>query len=176
MGLLKVARKSKKFNEILLVKELLRDSSRTDRELAKILGVSQPTVSRTKRSLLSKGIIHALVAFPDLCKMGYELMAVTFVKIKAVLAPEEVRKKNFEKVKNWMEHEKKVIFCGPCNGFDSHSFFISVHKNYADFDAFIDKHNKELGYELLLDLESVLINLADDQKIKPFNFKYLAEK
>ena len=170
-----MARKSKKSKETSLVKELLRDSSRSDRELATFLGVSQPTVSRTKKSLLNEGIIYALVAFPDFCKIGYELMAVTFVKIKAVLAPLDVRKKNFEKVTEWMDKETKVIFCGPCNGFDAHSFFISVHKNYADFDAFINKHNKELGYELLLDLESVLINLADDQKIKPFNFKYLAD-
>lgn len=170
-----MARKTKKSKKTSLVKELLRDSSRSDRELAKILGVSQPTVSRTKKLLLNEGVIHAFVAFPDFCKIGYELMAVTFVKIKAVLAPMEVRKKNFEKVTEWMNKETKVIFCGPCNGFDAHSFFISVHKNYSDFDAFINKHNKELGYELLLDLESVLINLADDQKIKPFNFNYLAD-
>ncbi|MCW8802285.1 MAG: Lrp/AsnC family transcriptional regulator [Candidatus Bathyarchaeota archaeon] len=158
-----------------MVKELLRDSSRSDRELAKIIGVSQPTVSRTKKLLREEEIIHALVAFPDLYKIGFELMAITFVKIKAVLASREVRERNFAKVKAWMDSEKKVIFCGPCNGFGAHSFFISVHKNYADFDTFITKHNKELGYELLLDLESVLINLAEDQQIKPFNFKYLAD-
>ena len=102
-------------------------------------------------------------------------MAVTFVKIKAVLAPMEVRKKNFEKVSAWMAKEKNVIFCGPCKGFDCHSFFISVHKNYADFDAFITKHNNELGHELLLDLDSLLINLDEDQQLKPFNFKSLAD-
>ena len=153
----------------------MRDSSRSDRELAKIVGVSQPTVSRAKKALLEEGIIHGLVAFPDFYKIGYELMAVTFVKIKAVLAPKAVRKKNFEKVKEWMNKQTNVIFCGPCRGFDSHSFFISVHKNYADFDDFINQHNKELGYELLIDLESVLINLDAEQQIKPFNFKHLAD-
>jgi DNA-binding Lrp family transcriptional regulator len=170
-----VLRRTKKSKETSLAKELLRDSSRTDRELARIVGVSQPTVSRTKKLLLNEGIIHALVAVPEFYKIGFELMAVTFVKIKAVLGSRDVRKRNFEKVKEWMDREKKVIFCGRCNGFNSHSFFISIHKNYADFDAFINKHNKELGYELLLELESVLINLDADQQIKPFNFKYLAE-
>jgi DNA-binding Lrp family transcriptional regulator len=170
-----MARKLKKSKKTSLVKELMRDSSRSDRELAKIVGVSQPTVSRTKKTLLKEGIIQGLVGFPNFYKIGYELMAITFVKIKAVLAPEEVRKKNFEKVKEWMDKQKNVIFCGPCRGFDSHSFFISVHKNYADFDDFINQHNKELGYELLINLESVLINLDPDQQTKPFHFKYLAD-
>ena len=167
--------KTKKSKESSLVKELLRDSSRSDRELAKILGVSQPTVSRTKKSLINEGILYALIAFPDFCKMGYELMAVTFVKIKAVLAPLDVRKRNFEKVSEWMENEKNVIFCGPCKGIDCHSFFISVHKNYADFDDFMTKHNTELGFELLLDLDSLLINLDEEQQLKPFSFKCLAD-
>lgn len=170
-----MARKLKKSKKVSLVKELMCDSSRSDRELAKIVGVSQPTISRTKKALLEEGIIHGLVGFPDFFRIGYELMAVTFVKIKAVLAPEEVRKKNFEKVKEWMDKQKNVIFCGPCRGFDSHSFFISVHKNYADFDDFINQHNKELGFELLINLESVLITLDSDQQIKPFHFKYLAD-
>jgi len=36
-----------------LLLELLKDSKRSDRELAKVLGVSQPTVSRTRSRLVS---------------------------------------------------------------------------------------------------------------------------
>ena len=36
--------------------ELLKDSKRSDRELAKVLGVSQPTVSRTRWRLVKEGI------------------------------------------------------------------------------------------------------------------------
>jgi DNA-binding Lrp family transcriptional regulator len=49
---------SKKAKNMKLLHELLRDASRSDGELAKKLGVSQPTVSRTKRSLVEKGLIE----------------------------------------------------------------------------------------------------------------------
>lgn len=37
--------------ELKLISELLKNSRRSDRELAKTLGVSQPTVSRTLKRL-----------------------------------------------------------------------------------------------------------------------------
>ncbi|MDG6223117.1 MAG: Lrp/AsnC family transcriptional regulator [Candidatus Bathyarchaeota archaeon] len=143
--------------------------------MAKIVGVCQPTVSRIKKSLLNEGIIEGVVAVPNFNKIGYELMALTFVKIKAVLASEEERKQNFEKVKKWMSKQDDVIFCASCRGLGFHSFFISLHKNYKAFDAFMKRHDVEIGHELLIDLENILVNLDDDQILKPFNFKYLGE-
>ena len=63
-----------------LLLEYLKDSSRSDRELAKILGVSQPTISRMRAKLLKDGIIDHFSAIPDLTKIGYEILAISFVK------------------------------------------------------------------------------------------------
>ncbi|NIO38282.1 winged helix-turn-helix transcriptional regulator, partial [Candidatus Bathyarchaeota archaeon] len=41
-----------------LLRELLKNSKRSDRELAKILGVSQPTVTRTRNRLEKNGMIQ----------------------------------------------------------------------------------------------------------------------
>ena len=38
-----------KDTEVKLISELMKDSRRSDRELAKTIGVSQPTISRTIR-------------------------------------------------------------------------------------------------------------------------------
>jgi len=44
--------------ELQLVSELMKNSRRSDRELARSLGVSQPTVSRIIKKLEGKGIIR----------------------------------------------------------------------------------------------------------------------
>lgn len=157
-----------------LLNELLSDSSRSDRELGKIVGVSQPTVSRTKKTLLEKGLIQGFSAIPNFYKIGYELMGLTLVKIKTNLSSKEQRQEGHEKVKDWMNKQNNVIFCSYCRGLDSDGFMISFHPNYKDFDDFIQKHNRDLGY-LLKDVKSGLVNLDNNQTIKPFNFKHLAE-
>ena len=158
-----------------LLRELLIDSSRSDRELGKIIGASQPTVSRTKKTLLEKGLIQGYSAIPNFYEIGYELMAITFVKIKTNLSSMEERQKGHEIVQKWMMKQHNVMFASYCRGLDSDGFMISVHKNYKDFDHFMQKHNRELGH-LLNDVKSALVNLDEEQMIKIFNFKYLAEK
>ena len=42
---------------ISLLFELLRNSNRSDRDLAKTIGVSQPTVTRTRRKLVRARLV-----------------------------------------------------------------------------------------------------------------------
>ena len=169
-----MARTKKKEKMNALLNELLIDSSRSDRELGKIIGVSQPTVSRTKKMLVDNGLIQGFSAIPNFYRIGYELMALTLVKIKANLSSKDERQKGHEIVKEWMNKQNNVIFCSYCRGLESDAFMISFHPNYKDFDDFIQEHNRDLGY-LLNDVKSALVNLDNEQTIKPFNFKHLAE-
>ena len=157
-----------------LLNELLIDSSRSDRELGKIIGVSQPTVSRTKKMLVDNGLIQGFSAIPNFYRIGYELMALTLVKIKSNLSSKDERQKGHDIVKEWMDKQNNVIFSSYCRGLESDGFMISFHPNYKDFDDFLQKHNRDLGY-LLNDVKSALVNLDNEQTIKPFNFKHLAE-
>ena len=65
-----------------LLLELLKDSKRSDRELAKVLGLSQPTVSRMRSRLVKEGVIKGFTVVPDFTKIGYEIMAITAIKMK----------------------------------------------------------------------------------------------
>jgi len=47
-----------------LLSELLKDSKRSDRELAKALGVSQPTVTRNRSRLVKDGVIREFTVIP----------------------------------------------------------------------------------------------------------------
>ncbi|MFA5364838.1 MAG: Lrp/AsnC family transcriptional regulator, partial [Candidatus Bathyarchaeia archaeon] len=58
-----------------LLLEYLKDSNRSDGEIANNIGVSQPTVSRMKSKLIKDGVIDHFSAIPDFTKMGYEILA-----------------------------------------------------------------------------------------------------
>ena len=62
--------------ELRLVSELMKNSRRSDRELAKELGISQPTVSRLISRLQKEGVIKEFTMVPDFCKLGFNLMAI----------------------------------------------------------------------------------------------------
>jgi DNA-binding Lrp family transcriptional regulator len=53
-----------------LLSELLKDSKRSDRELAKTLKISQPTVSRMRHTLVKKKVITQFTAIPDPANLG----------------------------------------------------------------------------------------------------------
>ena len=76
--------------ELRLISELLKNSRRSDRELAKALGVSQPTVSRTKARLEKEGYISEYTIIPNFNKLGYHLFAVTFFSLKKDIPPSEM--------------------------------------------------------------------------------------
>ena len=63
-----------------ILKELIRNSRRSDRELAKAIGASQPTVTRNRRLLAD--YIRSYTIVPEFGKIGYEIMAFTFAKAK----------------------------------------------------------------------------------------------
>lgn len=58
-----------------IVSELMKNARMSDRQLAKMLGISQPTVSR-KRVFLEKDLIEGYTAIPKREKLGYEIFAI----------------------------------------------------------------------------------------------------
>jgi len=78
--------------ELRLVSELMKNSRRSDRELARTLKISQPTVTRMRTRLEKEGIIKEYTMIPDFSKLGYHLIGITFIKLKKVLKPAEIEK------------------------------------------------------------------------------------
>lgn len=151
-----------------LLLEYLKDSSRSDRELAKILGVSQPTVSRMRAKLLEDEIIDHFSAIPNLAKMGYELLAISFVKFDL---------SNISSIENqtkyWVQRHHEIIFSARCEGMGMDAVTLSLHKSYADYKQFFSQ-NKFQGKGFVSDVHFVLVDIKSGIA-KPFSFKYLAE-
>ena len=149
-----------------LLLELLKDSKRSDRELAKVLGVSQPTVSRMRSRLVKEGIIREFTVIPDFTKMGYELMAITCTKTR--MKPELLERA----VKSTMA-KPSVIFAARAEGMGKNGVMISIHKDYTDFSDFLAQHLTEWNEEIE-DHDTILISLKGTI-VKPLSLKYLAE-
>jgi DNA-binding Lrp family transcriptional regulator len=152
-----------------LLLEYLKDSSRSDREIAKILGVSQPTISRMRTKLLKDGVIQNFSACPDLSKMGYELLAISFVKFDMSNIA------NVEKgTQYWVQNHPEIIFSARCEGLGMDAVTLSLHKSYADYKQFYSK-NKLEGAGFVSESQFVLVDIKSGIA-KPFSFKYLADK
>jgi DNA-binding Lrp family transcriptional regulator len=154
-----------------LLWELMKNSRRSDRELAKVLGTSQPTVSR-RRIIIEKNFIDGYTAIPKWEKIGFELVAFTFVKPKIKYAKPEVRKAGFRRVEEWMMKQPNVILAIDGQGMGWDGVCVSFHKSYSDFTEFMRKHNSELS-ELLIETQSFIADINLSTIRKPFHLKYL---
>lgn len=156
-----------------LLFELMKNSKRSDRQLAKILGSSQPTITRA-RVFLERELIDGYTAIPRWEKLGYTVLAITFVKSKQAFGMEERYEAAHKKGIKWLMQHPNVIMGGGCRGMGMDGFFISVHKSYSDFDKFMFDHKREMG-EFVEDVQTAIVNLDGSAILKPLHLKYLAE-
>ena len=151
-----------------LLFELIKNAKRSDRELAKILKVSQPTVTRM-RQRLEKKTIKEYTALPDWVELGYELMALTFANLS--FRPDTMQEQA-KKAKDWLLKHPNIIFASGGDGMGKNGMCISFHKNYTSFAKFITECQTEWG-EYLRDMQFFIISMKGDSMLKPFSFKYL---
>jgi DNA-binding Lrp family transcriptional regulator len=150
-----------------LLLELLKDSKRSDREIAKALGVSQPTASRMRSRLVKEGIIREFTVIPDFTKMGYEIMAISCFKSK-------VNEESVQKATKVTTGKPNIILAARAEGMGKNAVMISLHRSYTDFSKFLRDLRLEGGDDLR-DYGTMLISLKE-KAVKPLSLKYLAEQ
>ncbi|MCW4045191.1 MAG: AsnC family transcriptional regulator [Candidatus Bathyarchaeota archaeon] len=154
-----------------LLFELMKDSHRSDRQLAKALGVSQPTVTR-RRTMLESNIIEGYTITPTFGKIGFEIAAFTFVKSKLHKAGKE-KEEASKKLKDWYMKQPNVVMALDGRGMGWDVVCVSLHKKYTDFAQFVRTHDSELA-DLITESQSFTADLTPGVIIKPFSLKYLA--
>ena len=156
-----------------LLAELMKNSKTSDRELATKLGVSQPTVSRIRAKLEKEGYIKEYTLIPDFQKLGFEIMAVTLVKLKR-----ELNKGELEKIWEFADEllEKSpfaYMMALDGYGLGYNRVVISLHENYSDFVRFV-KATREVPYAELTAFDSFMISLSS-KHYQPMTFSILAK-
>ena len=147
---------------------LINGSRRSDRELAKLLGLSQPSISRKRSQLENKGFVEEYTIIPNLLKMGYEIVVFTFLDFLQPLTHEA-----YGKAKSWAEKHPCVIFWADGEGAGIGSVMVSVHKDYADFSRLMSQFRLDWQTSLKT-IQNFYISLGRENLIvKPFSFSYL---
>jgi len=150
-----------------LLRELLKNSKRSDRQLAKVLGVSQPTITRTRRKLEQEGIIQEYTIIPDFRKMGFEILAITFVKMRPDLLTPQI----MEEVKKYGEKWPNVILVSSGEGLGMTGVIVSFHKNYTEYHHRLNLLRVDWK-EFSEDIRSFIVSLGEEE-YKRLSLTYL---
>ena len=153
-----------KETEIKLLAELLKNSKKSDRELAKVLGVSQATASRTRSKLERDRVIQEYTVIPDLTKLGFELMAITTCKFKAPR-----NDKFIERGIAYMKKYPNVLFSSRAQGMGKDAVIVSLHKDFTDYNTFMVTLKSD-WIDAAEDLDGILVSLKG-YIVKPFSLK-----
>jgi len=152
---------------IKILQQLLKNSKKSDRELAKAIGVSQATFTR-RRKQLERRIIQEYTITPNLYELGFEILAFTFIRIR------EPKEDFLEKARQSLAKRHNIIFASGGEGLGMEAIAISVHKDYTSYIKYISEARQEWA-GIVLDLQSFLVSLKGDFEAKPFSLRPLAE-
>ena len=151
--------------ELNLISELMKDSRRSDRELARSIGVSQPTVTRIRTRLEKEKVIREYTMIPDFQKLGFEILAITFLAVE-----KEPDSKEFERALSTFSN---ILMFERGLGLKSSHMVVSLHEDYSSYAEFERKLGENEFWEVT-DSASFLVNLNEDSGF--LSFSNLAKK
>jgi DNA-binding Lrp family transcriptional regulator len=157
-----------------LIVELMKNSRRSDRELARAIGCSQPTVSRMIKRLEKKGVIKEYTMIPDFQKLGYAIMGATLLGLRENLDEPtlaEVRRKTAE-VERSHPHASLIAV----NGQDQtkNRLFITFYEDYSAYKEAM-RIARSLPYVKVESMETFLVDLNDKANYRVLSMAPIAE-
>jgi len=161
--------------ELRLISELMKNSRRSDRELAKAVGVSQPTVSRLVRKLEKQGIVKEYTMIPDFSKLDYEIIALTFLKNQEPPSKDEMpllKERGHE-----LERKGTSVAIMIMNGMglNSDRVILSFHRNYASLQSLIEAM-KSLSSRHVSYVDTFIISTKEKTHTRELTFEAFARQ
>lgn len=155
-----------------LLLEMMVQSRRSDRELAKALHVSQPTVTRARRWLEQNDYIGEYTLIPNFAKIRLELVAVTLIRSRVGSAGEK-HEETKKSIKAFLEKNPNAILGLRGEGLGCDGMMVSLHKDFAEFTRFMRELKREAtGAEVA---GSFLASLTDVDQYRHLTFKHLKD-
>lgn len=160
--------------------ELIKNSKRSDREIARSLGLWQSTITRYRKTLEKEGTVREYTVIPNLEKMGYAILAFQFVTKKR---NKEISHRIWNKI--WMKKMRELLNDFPEVVFSIrvtggwNALITSLHKNYSDFSEYMKRFLKA-SEDLIEDYPQahvqLLASLSGEFTLKPMSLRYLEKK
>ncbi len=152
-----------------ILTELIGNSRISDRQLAKRIGVSQPTVTR-RRMALEKARLLDYTAIPDLEKLDFEILAITFADWNHDKFPDE----KITDAKSFLSKHSCMMFMSTGRGLGFDRVYISAHRDYSDYAKFM-RDMKNDWEQYMNRLDSFMVSLKSDNILRRLTFKCLAD-
>ena len=134
--------------------ELLRNSKKSDRDIAKKLNISQPTVTRIRRKLEASGYISEYTIIPNFPKLGFEICAFIFFNASKC-GGKNVKNKAHE----WIAKNPSVLFSAAGDGIrGKNCAILTLHKNFTEYTNFLNEFKSIMGNNIG-NIETFLVSL-----------------
>jgi len=159
--------------ELNLISELMKNSRQSDRDLARTIGVSQPTITRIRNKLEKEGYIREYTMIPDFSKIGYKIMAITFA-LSRFLEKEEAERAGKTLADSVKDKQFEFIMLERGDGLGFDGVIISLHKDYASYLK-VFEWVRQFDFLEVNRIDSFLINLEDKVRYRPLTFSTLAK-
>lgn len=119
-------------------------------------------------------MIDAYTAIPKWAKLGFEIIALTFIQGRdRDIGPGE-RQKAVKKSAEWFSKEPNVIFAAAGSGMGQQGVIVSVHKKYSTLADFERRLRVALS-EYIGGHATFIVDINPGVVTKPFHLKYLAK-
>jgi DNA-binding Lrp family transcriptional regulator len=161
--------------ELRIVSELMKNSRRSDRELAKAVGISQPTVSRAIARLEKEGVLREYTVIPDFRKLGYSMAAFTFGSVKEeYMRPEKIEEASREAREKYSDAVFEMVLNERGIGLGYDGIVVSFHRSYGEYADF-KRWFRQIPFMNASKVESFIIDLNDSVHYRYLTFSYLAQ-
>lgn len=149
--------------------ELLRNSKNSDRDIAKKLKISQPTVTRIRKKLETSGYISEYTIIPNFPKLGFEICAFIFFNANRC-GGKNIKSKAHE----WIVKNPSVLFSAAGDGIrGKNCAILTLHKNFTEYTNFLNGF-KAMGGSEIGNIETFLVSLESSTP-KFVSFKSIAD-
>ena len=166
-------KKSMKNIELRLISELMKNSRRSDRELARVLRVSQPTVTRVRTRLEKEGIIKEYTMIPDFVKLGYQIMGVSFGRLDEPQTNGTTAESQKAVAETEQKHAYASLMAVRGNGLGKDAMFITLYKSYSEYVEALQAA-RQIPHVTIDSLESFLVDLSDKNNYRTMTMAQIA--
>jgi DNA-binding Lrp family transcriptional regulator len=109
-------------------------------------------------------------AFPNMRKLGYELLAFTFGNWNRESFPDT----KVKEMKEFISKHPCIIFVSTGMGPSQDRMAITVHRSYSDYSKIIEEFKRDWG-QYFSSLNSFIVSLQTDNILKDLSFKTLVD-
>lgn len=160
-----------------MLSELMKNSRRSDRELSKAIGTSQPTATRIRTKLEKEGFVKEYTAIPNFSKIGYDILSLTFIKldVKRSLPPQGIEEYREMHYQAFSKEPNAILIIKRGMGLGYDAVIISLHQDYSSCDKFRTFIRQNMT-DRITGIDTFLVNLEEEQNSLPFSFYTFANQ